>query len=61
MIGMAAIYRKDKDGKRIYVAKDGGETTDRKQARKYKGCAMWACSVRMTSGDPHDWYCDCNQ
>lgn len=55
---MAAIYYM-KDGQRVYQAKDGGETTDRKKATKYKGCASWAVSARWNCGDKREWLCDC--
>ena len=56
---MAAIYFM-KDGLRVYQAKDGGVTTDRKKATKYKGCAAWAVNARLTGGDKREWLCDCN-
>ena len=65
---MAAIFRyadgsekvkDDSDKQRVYLAKGGGETTDRKQARKQRGCAADA-ALRETYRSEHRYFCDCS-
>jgi len=58
---MAAIYR-EQDGQRIYRAKAGGETTDRKQAQKHRGCAAHAALREVEChGSQFRFYCDCGR
>ena len=65
---MAAIFRyadgsgkvhDDSDKQRVYLAKGGGETTDRKQARKQRGCAVEA-ALRETAHSEYRYFCDCS-
>ena len=61
---MSAVFRFDNDdehnGTRTYIAKGGGETTDRKKAQKHRGCCDWHPAIKY-GRDGHRWFCDCGR